>query len=62
MVARLRGLLVLAYCGASMAFFFALSLPVMLLTRSGDFPIWLARFAWSLPWLTPALDWVSRST
>jgi len=22
----------------------------------------LARFAWSLPWLTPTLDWVSRST
>jgi 1-acyl-sn-glycerol-3-phosphate acyltransferase len=47
MIAHLRGFTVLVYTGLSMAFFFALSLPVMLLTRSGDFPMWLARFAWS---------------
>jgi len=51
---RLRGHLVLAYAGVSMAFFFLVSLPVMLLTGSGELPIWLARRAWSVSalWLS----------
>lgn len=46
-LARLRGLLVLAFGSITMVLFFLCSLPVMLVTRSGDFPMWLARRAWS---------------
>lgn len=53
-LARLRGSLVLAYTAVSMAFFFFSSLPVMLLTGSGDLPIWFARYAWS-----PSCLWLS---
>jgi len=42
-----RGWLTAAYASLSMAFFFLVSLPVMALTRSGDFPMWLARRAWA---------------
>jgi 1-acyl-sn-glycerol-3-phosphate acyltransferase len=44
---RLRGPLVLAYAAVSMAFFFVVSIPVMLLTLSGDFPMWLCRRMWA---------------
>ncbi len=54
LLARLRGVLVLAFAAISMATFFLLSLPVMLVTRSGDFPMWLARKAWS-----PLCLWVT---
>jgi 1-acyl-sn-glycerol-3-phosphate acyltransferase len=47
MSARLRGLAIAAYAGASMAALFICQLPVMLVTRSGDFSIWLARAAWA---------------
>ncbi len=47
MTARLRGYLVLLYAALSMIFFFLLSLPVMLVTRSGDFPMWLCRRLWA---------------
>lgn len=53
-LARLRGLLVLAFAAVTMVFFFAVSLPVMLVTGSGNFPMWLARRAWS-----PLCLWVS---
>lgn len=49
MLARARGWVVL-FCGAvGMAFFFFVSLPVMIVTRSGDLPIWFGRRAWG-PW------------
>jgi 1-acyl-sn-glycerol-3-phosphate acyltransferase len=54
-LARLRGLVVLVYCGLSMVAFFLLSLPVMILSGSGDLPIWLARKAWA-----PSCLWLSR--
>jgi 1-acyl-sn-glycerol-3-phosphate acyltransferase len=44
---RLRGLLVAAYTAVSMVFFFLVQLPVMAVTLSGDFSIWLARKAWA---------------
>jgi 1-acyl-sn-glycerol-3-phosphate acyltransferase len=44
--ATLRGGLVAAYTAVSMPAFFLLQLPVMALTGSGDFSIWLARRAW----------------
>lgn len=44
---RLRGLAVVTYAGASMAALFVGQLPVMLVTRSGDFSIWLARRVWA---------------
>lgn len=37
----------LGYAGASMATLFVGQLPVMLITRSGDFSIWLARNVWA---------------
>jgi 1-acyl-sn-glycerol-3-phosphate acyltransferase len=46
-LARLRGHAVLFYGGVTMVLFFIVSLPVMILTGSGEFPIWLARYAWS---------------
>lgn len=47
MLDRLRGHLVLAFGGLTMVLYFLLSLPVMLLTGSGELPIWFARYAWS---------------
>jgi 1-acyl-sn-glycerol-3-phosphate acyltransferase len=44
---RLRGLAVATYSGLSMVAFFVCQLPVMLVTRSGDFSIWLARALWA---------------
>lgn len=54
LLARLRGLMVLAFGSVTMAAFFLLALPVMIVTRSGDFPMWLARRVWSpmCLWLT----------
>ncbi len=54
LLARLRGFLVLAFAAVTMLTFFLLSLPVMLVTRSGDFPMWLARRVWS-----PLCLWVT---
>jgi 1-acyl-sn-glycerol-3-phosphate acyltransferase len=47
MLARLRGYVVLFVAGVTMAFFFFVSLPVMVVTGSGDLPVWFARRAWS---------------
>jgi 1-acyl-sn-glycerol-3-phosphate acyltransferase len=47
MLARARALLVLAVAAVTMALFFFISIPVMVVTRSGDLPIWLARRAWA---------------
>ncbi len=47
MLARARGWAVLVVAAVTMVLFFALSLPVMLVTRSGEMPIWLARRVWS---------------
>lgn len=44
---RLRGLAVATYAGVSMVALFAGQLPVMLVTGSGDFSIWLARRVWA---------------
>jgi 1-acyl-sn-glycerol-3-phosphate acyltransferase len=49
MAARLRGWITTLYAAVAMAFFFAISLPVMLVTGKGDLPMWLARRAWA-PW------------
>jgi 1-acyl-sn-glycerol-3-phosphate acyltransferase len=49
MRARIRGWLTTIYAGVFMALFFFSSLPVMVLTRSGDLPMWFARKAWG-PW------------
>ena len=46
MIPRARGLLVLVYVGLTMALFFFVSIPVMLLTGSGTLPMWFARRAW----------------
>ena len=43
---RVRGFAVLIYGGISMVFFFLVSLPVMVVTRSGELPLWFARRAW----------------
>jgi 1-acyl-sn-glycerol-3-phosphate acyltransferase len=47
MSARARGLLVATYAAVTMVAFFLVQLPVMVVTGSGDFSIWLARRAWS---------------
>jgi 1-acyl-sn-glycerol-3-phosphate acyltransferase len=47
MLPRLRGQLVLLVGALTMAVFFFVSLPAMLVTRSGELPIWFARHAWS---------------
>jgi 1-acyl-sn-glycerol-3-phosphate acyltransferase len=54
MLARIHGYLVLAWSGLTMVVFFLASLPVMLLTGSGELPVWLARRAWSVSslWLS----------
>jgi 1-acyl-sn-glycerol-3-phosphate acyltransferase len=49
MAARLRGWLTTLYAAVAMAFFFFISLPAMIVTGSGDLPMWLARKAWA-PW------------
>jgi 1-acyl-sn-glycerol-3-phosphate acyltransferase len=49
MRARIRGWLTTIYAAAFMALFFFSSLPIMVLTRSGDLPMWFARKAWG-PW------------
>jgi 1-acyl-sn-glycerol-3-phosphate acyltransferase len=54
LLARLRGLLVLGFAAVTMVTCFLVSLPVMLVTRSGDFPMWLARRVWS-----PLCLWVT---
>ena len=61
-LARLRGFVVLAFAAVTMVFFFLVSLPVMVVTRSGDFPMWLARRAWSpvCLWLTGCRRAVER--
>lgn len=46
MLARARGWVVLLVGSVTMVLFFFVSLPVMLVTGSGDLPIWLARRAW----------------
>jgi 1-acyl-sn-glycerol-3-phosphate acyltransferase len=45
--ARARAIALGVYGALSMFFFFLVQLPVMLVTRSGDFSIWLARRLWS---------------
>jgi 1-acyl-sn-glycerol-3-phosphate acyltransferase len=54
LLARLRGLLVVAYGAVTMALFFLASLPAMLVTGSGDLAMWFARRLWSPSalWLT----------
>jgi 1-acyl-sn-glycerol-3-phosphate acyltransferase len=47
MLARLRGFLVLFVGGVTMALFFFVSIPAMLVTGSGELPIWFGRHAWS---------------
>ncbi len=47
MRARIHGWIVLVYAAVAMAFYFFVSLPHMILTRSGGMPIWFARRAWS---------------
>jgi 1-acyl-sn-glycerol-3-phosphate acyltransferase len=47
MLPRLRGFLVLLVAAVTMALIFFVSLPVMVVTGSGDLPIWLARHVWS---------------
>jgi 1-acyl-sn-glycerol-3-phosphate acyltransferase len=49
MSARIRGWLTTIYAALFMALVFFSSLPVMMLTRSGDLPMWFARKAWG-PW------------
>jgi 1-acyl-sn-glycerol-3-phosphate acyltransferase len=44
---RVRGIAVAVYSALTMAFFFFVSLPVMIVTGSGELPIWFARKAWS---------------
>ncbi|HEX9241779.1 MAG TPA: lysophospholipid acyltransferase family protein [Anaeromyxobacter sp.] len=46
MLARIRGGIALVYAALSMAAIFFGSLPVMLVTGSGDLPIWLGRRLW----------------
>lgn len=47
MLARLRGQFVLLVGAVTMALYFFVSLPVMIVTRSGDLPIWFGRHFWS---------------
>jgi 1-acyl-sn-glycerol-3-phosphate acyltransferase len=63
MGARIRGYAVLVYGALSMVFFYVVSLPVMLLTGSGDLPMWFAQRAWapSCLWLAGARVQVLRT-
>jgi 1-acyl-sn-glycerol-3-phosphate acyltransferase len=56
MKARIRGWLVLGYASITMAIFFLLSLPQMIVRGRGDWAIWFARHAWgpSILWLAGA--------
>jgi 1-acyl-sn-glycerol-3-phosphate acyltransferase len=47
MLARIRGGIVLAYAALSMVAIFLSCLPIMLVTGSGDLPIWLGRRVWA---------------
>ncbi len=47
MLARIRGALVLGYAAFMMVVIFFGSLPVMLVTGSGDLPMWLGRRVWA---------------
>jgi 1-acyl-sn-glycerol-3-phosphate acyltransferase len=47
MLARIRGGIVFVYAALSMVAIFFSCLPVMLVTGSGDLPIWLARRVWA---------------
>jgi len=49
MLARVHGWAVFLFGAVTMALFFFTSLPVMIVTRSGDLPIWFGRRAWG-PW------------
>jgi 1-acyl-sn-glycerol-3-phosphate acyltransferase len=62
MIARLRGQLVLLVGAVTMALCFFVSLPAMMVTGSGDLPIWLGRHAWSVLglWLAGARVEVAR--
>jgi 1-acyl-sn-glycerol-3-phosphate acyltransferase len=51
---RARGILVAAYAAVSIVFYVLVQLPVMLVTFSGDFSLWLARRMWA-----PAGLWLS---
>jgi 1-acyl-sn-glycerol-3-phosphate acyltransferase len=44
---RARGILVALYAAISIVFYVLLQLPVMLVTLSGDFSLWLARKMWA---------------
>ncbi len=46
MLARIHGWIVLVYAAIAMATYFFVSLPHMLLARSGAMPIWFGRHAW----------------
>jgi 1-acyl-sn-glycerol-3-phosphate acyltransferase len=46
MLARIRGVIVLVYAALSMVAIFLGCLPVMLVTGSGDLPIWFGRRVW----------------
>ncbi len=52
--ARLRGLVVLAFGAVTMALYFLVSLPLMVLTGSGWLPMWFAKHAWG-----PSSLWVA---
>jgi 1-acyl-sn-glycerol-3-phosphate acyltransferase len=47
MLARIRGGIVLAYAALTMVAIFLFSLPFMLVTGSGELPIWLGRRVWA---------------
>ena len=57
LAARIRGHAVLLFAGVTMPLCFLVSLPVMLLTRSGDFPMWLAQRVWA-----PSCLWLAGAT
>lgn len=57
LAARARGVALAGYAAVSMAFFFLVQLPVMLLTGSADFSIWLARRMWA-----PSALWLAGVT
>jgi 1-acyl-sn-glycerol-3-phosphate acyltransferase len=63
MIARIRGYVVLLFSAVTMVAYFLLSLPVMLLTGSGDLPMWFAKHAWSPSclWLAGARLEVTRA-
>jgi 1-acyl-sn-glycerol-3-phosphate acyltransferase len=54
LLARLRGLVVLVFGAVTMVLYFLASLPVMVVTGSGDLAMWFARRMWS-----PSCLWLS---